>query len=281
MTAPFKSNIIKEKKEIILKQYQIIDAHAHIFPTKIAEKAVGAIGDFYDIPMEFNGTSEILIDSGNKIGVEQYLVCSAATRPEQVLSINDFLYEECQTHAKEFIGFASLHPEMEGLEAEMERIIARGFHGIKLHPDFQRFNIDDEKAMEIYRLAEGKLAILFHTGDDRYEFSRPSRLAKVGEKFPGLKCIAAHFGGYQCWDEAYEVYDNPNIYMDTSSTLFTLSPEKANRMIDKFGVSRFFFGTDYPMWSHIDELERVKKLGFSEKELKAVLYDNFVNAILK
>ena len=28
---------------------EIIDAHAHIYPDKIAEKATNAIGDFYDI----------------------------------------------------------------------------------------------------------------------------------------------------------------------------------------------------------------------------------------
>ena len=29
----------------------IIDSHVHIFPDKIAEKAVAGIGKFYDLPM--------------------------------------------------------------------------------------------------------------------------------------------------------------------------------------------------------------------------------------
>lgn len=260
------------------ESYRIIDAHAHIFPEKIAEKAVKSIGAFYDLEMTGSGTSERLIESGKEINVEHYLVCSTATRPEQVKPINDFIYAECQAHP-EFVGFATLHPDMEDIEGEMERILSRGFKGIKLHPDFQEFNIDCDAAMEIYRLCEGKVFVLFHTGDARYEFSRPRRLANVCERFPDLKCIAAHFGGYQQWDEAYAVYNSPNIFMDTSSSLFTLDKEKALQFIERFGVKKFFFGTDFPMWRHAEELERFFGLGLSEADNRAILYDNFVNTI--
>ncbi|MEG2428961.1 MAG: amidohydrolase family protein [Oscillospiraceae bacterium] len=259
---------------------RIIDAHAHIFPSKIAEKAVDSIGHFYDIPMQNAGISDELIKSGNTIGVEKYLVCSVATKPEQVLAINDFIFDECQKH-KEFIGFATLHPNMQNLEQEVERIISRGFYGIKLHPDFQEFNIDDEKAMEIYRLIEGKMFVLIHTGDERYNFSRPKRLAKVCEKFPNLKCIAAHFGGFRQWQEAYDVYNSQNIYMDTSSSLFEMDTDMSYKMLEKFGYDHFFFGTDFPMWSHVEELKRLKALNLPQNQLDAILYDNFNNAIIK
>ena len=36
---------------------KIIDAHAHIFPQKIADRAVQSIGAFYDIPMDDGGTA--------------------------------------------------------------------------------------------------------------------------------------------------------------------------------------------------------------------------------
>lgn len=262
-----------------LKEYKIIDAHTHIFPEKIATKAAASIGYFYGIPMLNDGTSERLLQSGALIGVENFLVCSTATKAEQVLPINDFIYSECQAHDK-FIGFATLHPDMKNPEAEIERINERGFKGIKLHPDFQCFNIDDPKAMELYRLIEGKMFILFHTGDERYEYSRPFRLMNVCEKFPNLKCIAAHFGGYKRWDEAMKVYKSKNIFMDTSSTLFELPVERAREIIEQFGVSQFFFGTDFPMWSHKEELERFLALNLTESENEDILYNNFKKAIL-
>lgn len=261
---------------------RIIDGHAHIFPQKIAEKAVASIGGFYDLEMRAGrGTSEALLESGGKIGTERYLVCSTATRPGQVQSINDFILEETRKHP-EFVGFATLHPEMEGLEEEFERILERDYAGIKLHPDFQRFAIDDEQAFPIYRMAaETGLFILFHTGDARYEFSSPRKLAAVTEKFPGLFCIAAHFGGYQRWQEAYDCYESPRIYMDTSSALFRLTEEEALRFFEKFGWDHFFWGTDFPMWKHEEELARFEALPLGKEAQEAILAGNFARVILK
>ena len=44
--------------------YKIYDAHAHIFPAKIAEKATQSIGHFYDIPMHHLGSAEELLRRG-------------------------------------------------------------------------------------------------------------------------------------------------------------------------------------------------------------------------
>ena len=259
---------------------RIIDAHAHIFPAKIAEKAVENIGRFYDLEMHDRGTGDALIESGSRIGTERYLVCSTATRPAQVQSINDFIWEESQKHP-EFVPFATFHPYMEDVGAEFDRIMRRRYYGIKLHPDFQEFNIDDGRAFEIYRRAEeAGLFILFHTGDARYDYSRPSRLARVCDRFPDLKCIAAHFGGYQSWEEAYTVYDSKNIFMDTSSSLFTLPRETALRFIDKFGAEQFFWGTDFPMWKHEAELARFDALGLPERERGLILAGNFAREVL-
>jgi len=258
---------------------EIIDAHAHIFPEKIAERAVASIGGFYDLTMHRQGTAQALLESLRAAGVGRCLVCSTATKPEQVRHINDFIYAQCRLHP-EFVGFATLHPDMEGLEEEVERILARGYYGVKLHPDFQRFYIDDPAVYPLYRLLEGKLPILFHTGDARYDYSAPARLAKVSGHFPGLRCIAAHFGGYQRWEEAAAAYESPNIFMDTSSTLFTLPVREAYRFFERYGVSRFFFGTDFPMWSHEGELARFDSLGLSKEDRKAILSENFRREIL-
>ena len=51
----------------------IADAHAHIFPGKIAEKAVGAIGAFYSIPMQHPGSPEALLESG----IDAVSVCTS------------------------------------------------------------------------------------------------------------------------------------------------------------------------------------------------------------
>ena len=261
---------------------KIADAHTHIYPAKIAIKATEAIGNFYDIPMDEVGTSEMLLQNGSEIGVSKYLICSVATTEKQVESINNFLYEEAKEHS-EFIALASLHQDYENFSAELERVHSLGFKGVKFHPDFQKFNIDDKKLYPIYEKCEELgLVILFHMGDDRYEFSKPHRLCNVLRKYPNLKCIAAHFGGYQDWAESIESFGKlfsdgfgMNLYFDTSSTLFKLDVKTAKEMINTFGEERFLFGSDFPMWKHNEELERFNKIDLTNEQREKILFDNF------
>ncbi|MEG1943744.1 MAG: amidohydrolase family protein, partial [Angelakisella sp.] len=108
----------------------------------------------------------------------------------------------------------------------------------------------------------------------------PDRLAEVAQKFPRLTCIAAHFGGYQRWKDAEKYLGQPNIYYDTSSSLFVLHPDEAVRIIEHFGSERFMFGTDYPMWLHEQELERFFALPLSEKQREDILWNNFAGLLL-
>lgn len=261
---------------------EIIDAHAHIYPTKIAQKATDAIGDFYDIKMEMPaGTADRLIDDGSKIGVTKYVVHSCATKAHQVRAINEFIKEEIDTH-QEFIGFMTLHQDLsqEQMNEEVDWCLKNGFKGIKLHPDFQRFYIDGEDAEKFYRAAGNKLPILLHVGDDRYEYSKPHRVAKMAKKYPNVNFIAAHFGGYRCWEQVNEYVGLDNVYFDTCSSLMFISPERAKEIIDLLGVEKFFFGTDFPMWEAVSELERFNKISLTDKERKMIFSEN-IKKLLK
>lgn len=256
-------------------KYEIIDAHSHIFPEKIAETATVSIGHFYDIPMNNHGFSEKLIEAGSKIGVTKYLVCSTATTPKQTNNINHFIAQECEKHSC-FYGFGTTHPDSSDLEGDIEQIISLGLHGVKLHPDFQKFNADSPEAFRIYELIEGRLPLLIHCGDARYDYSAPHRIKKINENFPKLQLLAAHLGGYQQWDEAEKTLAGlDNVRFDVSSSLAFLTPEKAARIVRKYGIENCFFGSDFPMWSHEDELMRFLQLGFTEEENQKILATNF------
>ena len=254
---------------------KIIDTHAHVYPDKIAEKAVRAIGDFYNIHMAKGGHVNGLLESGGKIGVSRYVIHSLATTLHQVESINNFILSTASGNPA-FVPFATLHPDMDeqDMQKEVDRVLSLGAKGLKLHPDFQKFYADDEKVLKIYRSCSGKLPILFHAGDNRYDYSSPKRIANVARQFPNLTVIAAHFGGYHRWDEV-DVYEGlNNVYYDTCSAMFMLSPERATEIMRKLGVDRFFFSSDYPMWDHEEELENIMRLGLTEEEREMVLYKN-------
>lgn len=255
---------------------EIINAHAHIYPEKIAAKATDTIGVFYDIKMNMPaGTAERLIEDGKRAGTDRYVVHSVATTAHQVRSINEFIKREVEAHP-EFIGFITLHQDLseEEIFNEVDWAIENGFHGIKLHPDFQKFNIDDEAVEKFYRAAEGRLPILFHVGDDRYEYSKPRRLVRMAKKYPRVQFIAAHFGGYRCWDDAELYRGLPNVYFDTCSSLPFISTDRAKEIIDMLGADRFFYATDFPMWDSVEELERFYKIPLTDTVREMILGGN-------
>lgn len=255
--------------------YPAADAHAHIYPEKIAEKATASVGAFYNLKMENTGLPEVLLREGKRAGIDRFAVCSVATKVEQVRSINAFIERACREHP-EFVGLAAWHQDIADIEGELDDIMGRGLKGIKLHPDFQEFQIDDPNLLPFYRAAHRRgLPILFHTGDIRKDFSSPRRLARLLDKLPDLTCIAAHLGGYTEWDTARECLKGENLYVDASSSLGFISREEALKSIYHFGTDKVMFGTDFPMWRAGEELGRFFNLGLTAEENRAVLYGNF------
>jgi predicted TIM-barrel fold metal-dependent hydrolase len=255
---------------------KIIDCHCHIYPEKIAVKATESIGNFYELPMSANlGTSAQLIENGKKIGVTKYLVCSVATIPEQTHSINNFIKSEVDAHP-EFFGFGAYHQDNDPVET-VAAIKNHNFKGIKIHPDFQKCDIDDPKLYKLYEeLADCGLPVLFHMGDNRYDYSHPKRLARVLEDFPYLKAIAAHLGGYQTWKEALTLLSvfvkKGNIRFDECSSLAFLDTLTAKNIVRQYGSENIFFGSDFPMWAHTSELELLQKLELSDSEYEYIFH---------
>lgn len=262
----------------------IIDAHAHIFPDKIAEKAVAGIGGFYakfDVNVQGNGTLGELLGQGAEAGVDRFIVQSVATVPTQVEAINDFISESVRMHPEKLIGFGAMHPNYPDIDGEIGRIISLGLRGIKLHSDFQGFAIDDERAFPIYEAAQGRLPILFHNGDTRSDLSSPERLLKIVKRFPRLTVIGAHFAGWSMWEKSVRLFhdyleENPEspVFTDCSSSLYAMTPENAAALIRKFGVNRVMWGTDYPMFNAKEELARFAKLPLTDIEKEMVLGGN-------
>jgi len=261
---------------------RIFDFHTHIFPEIIANKAVAGISDFYKIPMDCKGTACDLMKYHKESGVCGCMICSAATVPSQVSAVNDFIADSVANSNGYFVGFCTLHPDMSQseLDDEINRAVLLGLCGIKLHPDFQKFEADCNRAYAVYEVIGDRLPILIHSGDSRFSYSSPIRIANALDRFPNLTMIAAHLGGWSEWNEASLVLaGRENLYVDTSSSLYALTPKKAREYIAIFGEERVLFGTDYPMWNIKEELERFNRLDLSDDERDKILYGNVKNLL--
>ena len=256
-----------------MEKQKIIDSHAHIFPSKIALKAVENIGSFYGIRMKEDGTTKSLIKSAENLNAEKVIVNSSATKPTQVRAINEFINRKI-SKTPLLCGLISLHPDLsiKQIDEEIEYALENGFKGVKLHPDFQKFYIDDKKAENIYSALSGVLPILFHVGDNKRSFSEPHMLVKILKKYPKLRAIAAHLGGYTKWTEVDCYKDIDNCFFDTSSALCFMEKDLALKTIYKLGVDKILFGSDYPMSNAQIEYERFKALSLDLDIEEKILY---------
>lgn len=259
-------------------KYYVIDAHCHVYPEAIAEKAALATGNFYGEKPFGKGTISDLIDNGKKAGIDKFIVQSVATTKAQVRKINEFIAREVSAHTDTLIGLGTLHPESDDITADFEHLKSLGLKGVKLHPDIQGFKIDDYRCLKIYELCEREgLPILMHTGDNRYDFSNPNRLVPILKIYNGLTIIGAHFGGWSIWEEASkELYDIKNLYVDCSSSLSYIEPQISAEIIKRYGTDRVLFGTDYPLHSPVKEMEILTSLGFSDADYEKIFSKNAI-----
>ena len=170
-----------------------------------------------------------------------------------------------------------MHQDYPDFAAEIDRAESLGLRGVKIHPDIQGIDIDSPRMMGLYEIVEGRMPVYFHVGDNRekYRFSEPKKLARVLDRFPKLEVVAAHLGGYGVWDDAInELAGRPNVWYDTSSAVWAITPERAGEIIKKLGVDRVMFGTDYPVKNTAGEIERFLKIDLTEKEREDIFCNN-------
>ncbi len=262
--------------------YRVIDIHTHTYPEKIAAKAVESLGRFYDFVPEGNGTYDELSSRAKGSGVEGFLLFSVATNAKQVEKVNDSIAALAARSVSEgflTVGFAGMHQDYPDFEKELSRAWDIGLSGVKIHPDIQGVDIDSPKLLPLYRLMEGRMPLYLHMGDNRpqYRFSEAVKLARVLDMFPDLEVVAAHLSGYMSWEDGVKyLAGNPNVWYDTSSALWAMSPEYASDLIHRLGTDRVMFGTDYPVKLIEDELARFLAIDLSEEERKNILFDNAV-----
>ena len=251
---------------------KIIDIHTHIYPDAIARKATDSIRDFYQIDGGgMDGSVEMLRTRGAQAGISQYVVLPVSNSPRRVRSINEFLLEQTRKYT-DFIGFGTLHAEMEGLMEETQWILDQGLKGIKMHPDSQRFNIDDERLFPVYEVLQDRIPVMLHMGDPRYNFSHPVRLKRVLSLFPRLQVIAAHFGGYSMYHTARELLWDTDCIFDVSSSLMFMEEGMAEKYINSYGAERMAYGTDYPLWDPVREMERFMQLKLTDDQFDQIIH---------
>lgn len=259
----------------------IIDFHTHCFPDELAMKAVPSLSEKAGIPAMLNGTLSDLKRSMEASCITGSVLLNIATKPSQAVNINNWA---AQVQDGSVISFGSIHPLCEDWKNELNRIKELGIRGIKFHPEYQEFYVDDEALFPIYELAfELGLVIAFHAGVDLgfvppYHCT-PDRLDTLLKRFKGGKIVAAHMGGYKYWDEVEKHLVGKDIYFDTSYAVGIMEGEQAKRIIQNHGYNRILFGSDSPWKDQGWSVQCVKSLCLGPEIEEAIFYRNAVELL--
>ena len=110
-------------------QYSIIDSHCHIYPEKIAARAVASTDEFYNTHANGTGLVQNLIALGEAAGYDGYVVQSVASTPHHVASINRFIAGAVTATEAEgkhglLTGLGTLHPNLEDVEGAVDEIVS-------------------------------------------------------------------------------------------------------------------------------------------------------------
>jgi len=254
----------------------IIDFHTHAFADSLAMKAIAALEEGCDMQAHLDGTVASLLHSMDKAGIDKAVVCSIATKPKQFLPI----LEWSKTIASErIIPLPSIHPESPDLPGKVRMCCEEGFKGIKLHPYYQDFSIDDEALFPVYVEAQRLgMLIVMHSGFDiafpNDRIADPEKIAKIKEYFPGLQFVATHLGGWDDWHEVKKHIMGKPIYMETSFALERLPQAEVSHILRHHHPDFLFFGTDSPWTDQSNALALLYSLHLEQGLLDKILYKN-------
>jgi len=254
----------------------VTDIHTHAFPDALAPKAMAALEAGAGITACGDGTIAALTASMDQARIDRSVICSIATRPGQ---FEKMLAWSHATRSERIEPFLSVHPDEPDAAGLMLRVAAEGFRGVKLHPMYQEFHLDEPRVEPLFAAArEAGLIVVLHSGfdigfrdDDR---ALPDRVRRLADMWPGLKLVCAHFGGWKAWDQAVEHLVGADVYLDTSFTTQFLPADRACEIIERHGPDRIIFGTDWPWGSQTESVEGIRGLDLAAEALEKILAKN-------
>ena len=260
--------------------FPVVDSHVHLYPDSLALKVTPALASRFGNAPAFDGTVGGCIAKNATSGIWASLNLPVATKPDSVAGTNRFWADYAPTRAKGgVLSLASFHPQVEDKAAEVARIAEAGFTGIKFHPEYQLFRFNDAAMDDAWAaMSEFGLVAYLHAGGERVfnppYHSTPSDIATLQLRFPKLKIVAAHLGGFGMWNESEASLVGTSVYLDLSHTFFWMSDAQILRMIKAHGAGRILFGSDAPWQDPGEVLEAFLKLPLSEQERREICYKN-------
>ena len=276
----------------------IIDFHTHTFPEKISEKVVNNLAKESCTKPFTNGSMTGLLSSMKDAGITYSVNLPVMTSPEQVEKINSsFIETKEDLFSKGIIAFGGMHPDydVDKIRPELIRLRDAGIRGIKIHPAYQKYDLDHPKMMKIIDIAsELDMIVITHAGIDigiyDHDYASVKHVLKILKEIAPTKFVLAHMGGWGCWEDVERDLAGAPVYFDTAFSIGDITPlpghdkrpyleknmsvEDFSRLSKKHGCDKILFATDSPWQDQKDVVELVKQSNLSDDEKELIYAKN-------
>jgi hypothetical protein len=246
---------------------KILDAHGHF----------GFFNTFH-IP---HASVEEMVRNMDEVGVSQICISAFAALQADCRWGNKLVYEAVCQEPDRFLGYATINPygSAQQMIEELDRCFGEyNFAAIKLHPDLNGKQVEDEAYLPVYEYAnEHRLTILIHYG------TLSKYVENIVNRFPDLYIILAHFGGV--WDGYTNepmfdlVNEYPQIYTDTASSVYHF--RSIEKLVEKVDPKKIIFGSDMPFLNLAGQVGRITKAKLPPQIKQDILGENFRSLLSK
>lgn len=185
-----------------LADYDIIDFHGHLGWW------------FFGIP-DFSPDS--LVASMNRLGIKRIFVSSMECMGARTDLGNDEVLAAMRAFPRRFLGYVVVWPSSsEAVQAEIEKRLAQGFSGIKLHNN-NGFDYACPSYMPAFEIAnERRLPILLHTYGEKRVLAQIPGLASL---YRDANFLLAHAGVANIDDYVRLANDHENVHLDLCASM--------------------------------------------------------------
>ena len=235
----------------------IVDTHTHINhgvpnDTKTSETYLSNLDELYRI--------------GSVAGIDRMFCSTFASvlAPENVASENEYMYELARS-VDYLYQWMVIEPRTEETFKQAKRMLCtKKCVGIKLHPQFHKYNYD-EFGDKIFSIAdEYGAVVLIHP------WREAELILPYADKYPNATFIMAHLSGASHVN-AIEKARFGNVYTDVATAAST-NNNVVEYAVNRIGSDRILFGTDTYAAGFIRG--RIEYALISEKDKENILINN-------
>ncbi len=266
------------------KELKKMDAHIHILPDAVHEANPNAedVWRYADLKQYRSMMDELHIEKAIIMPLnDSWLMSMEFT----VHAVHQNLRAMKNQYPDKFYAFADVdtrNTPAQSVDAIIQAIDSYGLDGIKIHPNNTGIALDDAYNNPIFTLAQQRhIPIAIHSyPNEEHDVSATERIVKVAERYPDLKLIVSHMGGFQ-WARLRSI----GCYVDMSAILpdyvRTFGIAKTNEILRAFGVDRLLFATDYPDNRVLQPdgiynayFDMLNQMDFTAEEAERIAYGN-------